>query len=76
VTTVLPPSGSRSSGGRAQWHGDECHITNSVTGNLFLPKTAEAFTFDQDGNQTSDGRWTNTWDGANRLIPWRPLPQR
>ena len=41
-------------------------VTNS--GSLFLPQTPEAFTFDLDGNQTSDGRWTNTWDGENRLI--------
>jgi RHS repeat-associated protein len=38
------------------------------TGNLFLPKTAESYTFDADGNLTSDGRWTNKWDGENRLI--------
>ena len=38
------------------------------TGNLFLPKTAEGYTYDADGNLTSDGRWTNKWDGENRLI--------
>lgn len=38
------------------------------TGNLFLPKTAEAYTYDLDGNLTSDGRWTNRWDAENRLI--------
>ncbi|MEI8311571.1 MAG: RHS repeat-associated core domain-containing protein, partial [Verrucomicrobiota bacterium] len=32
------------------------------------PKTPEAFTYDDDGNMTSDGRWTNVWDGENRLI--------
>ncbi len=37
-------------------------------GNLFLPKTAESYTYDLDGNLTSDGRWTNKWDGENRLI--------
>ena len=41
--------------------------TNTTTGNLFLPKTPEPFTFDKDGNLTSDGRWTNKWDGENRL---------
>jgi RHS repeat-associated protein len=40
--------------------------TNS--GNLFLPKTAETYTYDLDGNLTSDGRWTNKWDGENRLV--------
>jgi RHS repeat-associated protein len=37
-------------------------------GSLFLPKTAESFTHDLDGNLTSDGRWTNFWDAENRLI--------
>ena len=40
----------------------------TVTGNLFVPKTPEAFTYDADGNQTSDGHWTNRWDAENRLI--------
>ncbi len=40
--------------------------TNS--GNVFLPKTAETYTYDADGNLTSDGRWTNKWDGENRLV--------
>ncbi|MFO0831461.1 MAG: RHS repeat-associated core domain-containing protein [Phycisphaerales bacterium] len=35
---------------------------------LFVPATPEAFTYDADGNTTSDGRWTYTWDGENRLI--------
>ncbi len=37
-------------------------------GNLFLPKAAESYTYDADGNLTSDGRWTNRWDAENRLI--------
>jgi len=37
-------------------------------GNIFLPKTAEAFSYDSDGNLTNDGRWVYTWDGENRLI--------
>ena len=42
--------------------------TVSKSGSVFIPKAIEAFTYDDDGNQTSDGRWTNTWDGENRLI--------
>lgn len=38
------------------------------TGNLFVPKTPELFALDADGNLQSDGRWTYTWDGENRLI--------
>ena len=39
-----------------------------VTGNVYVPKTPEAFTYDLDGNMTSDGRWNYTWDAENRLI--------
>jgi len=39
-----------------------------VTGNVFVPKTPEAFTYDLDGNMTSDGRWNYTWDAENRLV--------
>ena len=42
--------------------------TNSTTGNLFLPKTAEVFAYDADGNLTNDGRWAYVWDGENRLV--------
>lgn len=42
--------------------------TNSVAGSIFLPKTAETFAYDADGNLTNDGRWMLTWDGENRLI--------
>ena len=40
----------------------------TVTGNIFVPKTQEQFTYDLDGNLTGDGRWTYTWDGENRLV--------
>ncbi len=45
--------------------------TNS--GYLFLPKTAETYTYDADGNLTSDGRWTNRWDAENRLFEMEGL---
>jgi RHS repeat-associated protein len=54
----------------AQWTS----VTNSspgqlsLTGNQFVPKTPENFGYDADGNLTSDGRWTYSWDGENRLI--------
>jgi RHS repeat-associated protein len=53
----------------AQWEGVTAasgSFTN--TGSLFVPQTQEHFSYDADGNQTSDGRWTCTWDGENRLI--------
>ena len=40
--------------------------TNS--GYVLHPKATEVFTYDADGNQTSDSLWTNSWDGENRLI--------
>jgi len=42
-------------------------VTNTV-GNKLLAKTSEAFSFDLDGNQLSDGLWTNSWDGENRNL--------
>jgi RHS repeat-associated protein len=36
-------------------------------GHVFLPQTPESYGYDLDGNLTSDGRWTNTWDAENRL---------
>jgi YD repeat-containing protein len=43
-------------------------LPTSGTGQVYLPRTPETFTYDFDGNLTSDGRWTYTWDAENRLI--------
>lgn len=40
----------------------------SASGNVWTPRTPENYGFDLDGNQTSDGRWTFTWDAENRLV--------
>jgi RHS repeat-associated protein len=45
----------------------------SVSGNLRFPKAAETFTYDLDGNLTSDGLWTNIWDAENRLLSMQSL---
>jgi RHS repeat-associated protein len=37
-------------------------------GRVFLARTPELFTYDDDGNLTSDGRWIYAWDGENRLV--------
>ena len=42
-------------------------VTNTV-GKLLLAKTPESFTYDADGNLTSDSLWTNVWNGENRRI--------
>jgi len=39
----------------------------SVTGNVYVAKAPETFTYDLDGNLTGDGRWTYSWDAENRL---------
>lgn len=41
--------------------------TTTVNGKTFLPEAVEEFTYDADGNMTSDGRWLMTWDAENRL---------
>ena len=43
-------------------------IVTNITGNLLLAKNPEAFTYDADGNLTSDSLWTNVWNGENRRI--------
>jgi RHS repeat-associated protein len=40
----------------------------SVTGHVYVAKAPETYTYDADGNLLSDGRWTYTWDGENRLV--------
>ena len=42
------------------------HIVSNVTGHVLWPKTPETFTFDADGNLTSDSLWTNQWNAENR----------
>ncbi len=40
----------------------------SVTGNVFVARTPESFSYDADGNLATDGRWTYGWDAENRLV--------
>jgi len=43
-------------------------------GRVYIPQAVEAFTYDDDGNLTSDGRWNYTWDAENRLISMEARP--
>ena len=43
-------------------------IVAKQTLNVFVPKTPELFTYDNDGNLLTDGKFTYTWDAENRLI--------
>src|SRR5207245_5463226 len=38
------------------------------TGNVFLHKTPEVFSYDMDGNLTNDGHYSYTWDAENRPV--------
>jgi len=53
--------------------GGEDAVTETG-GSVFLPRAVEAFTHDDDGNLTSDGRWNYTWDGENRLASMEAIP--
>ena len=43
-------------------------IVTTVSGHVFVARSPEGFTYDDDGNMLSDGRWTYSWDGENRLV--------
>jgi RHS repeat-associated protein len=47
--------------------GGTTNTNATVTGNIFLPQNLENYVYDLDGNLTCDGRFTNLWDGENRL---------
>ena len=40
---------------------------SQLDGHVYVPKSAEVYSYDDDGNLTSDGRWAYTWDAENRL---------
>lgn len=46
----------------------------SLAGRIFVPKSPEVFTYDEDGNLRGDGRWTYSWDGENRLVAMETAP--
>jgi RHS repeat-associated protein len=62
VTAVWNPPGT-----------NDADVISSQTGKVFVARTPEAFTYDADGNLLTDGRWTNAWDGENRLISAQTL---
>ena len=44
------------------------NIVTLSTGSVFVAKSPEIYRYDSDGNLTTDGRWTYTWDAENRLV--------
>jgi len=57
ITAVVNPPGTNTP-----------DLVESVTGKVYVAKSPEAFTHDDDGNLTQDGRFIYTWDGENRLV--------
>ena len=49
-------------------NGTNADIVTTNIGNALVAKTPETFTHDLDGNLTSDGLWTNRWNGENQLV--------
>ncbi len=43
-------------------------VSTTTQGYVYMPPATETLTYDLDGNLLSDGRWTYTWDGENRLV--------
>jgi RHS repeat-associated protein len=41
--------------------------TTTQNGYIRVPKASESFSYDADGNLTSDSIWSYSWDGENRL---------
>ena len=47
--------------------------TVTLNRHALVAATPEPFTYDDDGNLLSDGKWNYTWDGENRLIAIQSL---
>jgi RHS repeat-associated protein len=43
-------------------------VVSTITGKYTVQKTPEQFTYDDDGNLLSDGKFTYTWNAENRLV--------
>ena len=52
------------------------NTTAAGTGNVFVPQSPESYTYDDDGNLTSDGRWKYSWDAENRLVGMLDISKR
>lgn len=52
--------------------GGEDAVTENG-GRAFVPQVVESFSHDADGNLTTDGRWTYTWDAENRLTSMQAI---
>jgi RHS repeat-associated protein len=48
-------------------------VTSEQSGKVELARSPESYTYDADGNMLSDGWWSYTWDGENRLTSMTAL---
>ena len=55
-------------------NGANPDIVATNVGNVLIAPTPQTFTYDVDGNLTSDGLWTNVWNAENRLLSVESLP--
>lgn len=53
--------------------GTNADLIATNRGNLFVAASSESFAYDADGNLTSDGRWSYSWDAENRLVAMQSL---
>ena len=52
--------------------GENKDVVDEESLNVFVPKTPELYTYDDDGNMTGDGQFDYVWNGENRLISATP----
>jgi RHS repeat-associated protein len=58
--------------GGAGANGEDAVTEDS--GSIFVPPASEPYSYDDDGNLVSDGRWQYAWDAENRLTSMEALP--
>jgi RHS repeat-associated protein len=63
VYTQINVVGAKSNAGT---NGEDA--VSQQSGYAYLAKATELYTYDADGNLTSDGRWNYVWNAENRLV--------
>jgi RHS repeat-associated protein len=43
-------------------------ILTVLNRSVIVPKATQTYTFDDDGNMLTNGKWTYTWNGENRMV--------
>lgn len=71
--SLVPPNGSGAVAGTVTVTGTIYGSSSNLasppqTASYFVGAAQQAFSYDADGNLTSDGMWSYTYDGENRLV--------